>query len=178
MKMRRKKLTEKIVHKNPWFHVRHDKVVRTDGEKGDYFVVVTPPSVFVVALDQTQRVYLIEQHRYPTSRYSVEIPGGRSDGDKPLVAAKRELQEETGLVAKSWKLIGKFQAANGLMSEIGFVYLAQDLTQTGYNHQQEEGIVKVTTTPFKKVLKMIKDGQITDGQTITAIHFASNYIKI
>ena len=178
MKPSRKKLSSKIVHKNPWFHVRHDKVINPTGKKGDYFVVVTPPSVFIVALDDRKRVYLIEQHRYPTSMYSVEIPGGRSDGDKPLIGAKRELQEETGLVAKSWKLIGKFQAANGLMSEIGYVYLAQGLTQTTENHQAEEGIVKVTKVPFKKVLKMIKDGQITDGQTITAIHFASQHLKV
>ena len=104
--------------------------------------------------------------------YSLEIPAGNSDGHKPLVAAKRELKEEAGLTAKSWKLIGKFQSANGFLSEMGYVYLATDLKETSDNKQSEEGIQTVMKLPLKKILKMIASGEITDAQTIAAIQYA------
>ena len=123
-------------------------------------------------MNDKKEIYLIGQFRYTTSMYSLEIPAGNSDGHKPLVAAKRELKEEAGLTAKSWKLIGKFQSANGFLSEMGYVYLATDLKETSDNKQSEEGIQTVMKLPLKKILKMIASGEITDAQTIAAIQYA------
>lgn len=167
-----KKLSSKIVHQNPWFYVRKDAVIRPSGKRGEYNVVVTPKSVFIVAINEKKEVYLVGMFRYTTGMYSLEIPAGSSDGERPLLAAKRELKEEAGLTAKSWKLIGTFQVANGLLSEMGYVYLAQKLTEVPENEQSEEGIEEVLRVPFEKVLQMIADGKINDGQTITAVALA------
>ena len=88
-----KKLSSEIVHKNPWFYVRQDKVITPDGSQGEYNVVVSPPASFIVALDDESNVYLIGQFRYPTGLYSLEIPGGGTGDNDPLKTAKRELQE-------------------------------------------------------------------------------------
>jgi len=172
-----KKLSSKIVHKNNWYHVRKDKVIRPDGSRGEYNVMVTPTSVFIVPINDKNEVYLVGQFRYTTSMYSIEVPAGNSDGKNPLSQAKKELKEEAGLTAKNWKLIGKFQAANGFMSEIANVYLATGLKETPDNSQEEEGIQEVLRIPLKKALKMIDSGEITDAQTIVSLYYAQSVLK-
>jgi 8-oxo-dGTP pyrophosphatase MutT (NUDIX family) len=174
MKKSWKKLSSKIVHKNPWYYIRQDKVIRPNGEKGEYYVVVKSAAVFIIAMNDKNEVYLVELYRYANSVYSIEIPGGGSENQKPLVAAKRELLEETGIKAKKWKLLGRFQTANGFLDQYSYVFLAQGLKETANNKEKEEGIQKVIKVPIKKVWNMIKDGKITDGQTIAAFALASN----
>lgn len=168
-----KKLSSKVVHKNPWYAVRKDKVIRPDGKKGEYNVVEFPPSVFIVAINEKKEVLLVQLFRYTTSRVSIEIPAGNTEGQRPLFAAKRELLEETGYKAKQWKQVGKFQAANGILNTESYVYLAQDLTSTEENSKLEEGITKVFTLPFEEVLNMVQQGKFTDGQSMIALFYAA-----
>jgi len=173
-----KKLSSKIVHKNKWYKVRQDKVIMPDGTMGEYNVVMRPPSVFMIALDNQGRVCLINLYRYTTNRMSLEIPAGNTEGQRPLAAARRELQEETGLVAKKWKLLAKFQIANGVLDGIGWVYLATDLKQTGKHRRREEGIKEIKWISFKKVWGLIRAGKINDSQTITALHYAALELEL
>lgn len=177
--MRRwKKISSKVVYSNPWYSVRKDKVVKPNGEKGDYHVIVRPPAVFIVPLDEQGNVYLISMHRHTTQMYSIEIPAGGSDGQRPLTAAKRELLEEAGMKAKKWTLLGKFQVLNGFTDEMGYVYCAQNLERVGENEKamSEEGISRVMRVPFRRVLGMIKKGEITDGQSIVALSYAALHL--
>lgn len=167
-----KTLASKVVYQNPWYFVRQDQVIRPDGTRGTYDVVVSPDSVFIVALDGRGRVLLIGLQRYTTQRYSIEVPGGGSAGEPPLRAAKRELQEETGYVAKRWRKLGAFQSTNGMLCEIGHVFLAQGLRQTAHHEQAEEGIDRMRWVSLPAALRMIAAGQITDGQSICALGLA------
>src|SRR6476619_2150528 len=90
----------RTVYENRWIRVREDDVTRPDGGEGIYGVVeVRHPAVFVVPVTGAGEVLLVRIHRYATGRESLEIPAGGTDGEDPLVAARRELQEETGHVA-------------------------------------------------------------------------------
>ncbi len=172
-----KKLSSKTVHKNNWYSVRQDKVITPNGKKGVWNVVVLPPAVYVIALNQKNEIYLIKLYRYTTNTTSIELPGGGSENQKPLLAAKRELREEAGLTGKRWSLVGKFQAFAGISDEIGYVYVAQDLSILADNEQAEEGIEQVMTVPIKKAYKMIESGEITDAQTIAALSLARPFIN-
>lgn len=144
-------------------------MTKANGMDSEYHVVVSPAASFVVAQDNDGDIYLIRQYRYAVSEYSIEIPAGSTEGKDPLAAAQRELQEETGLIAKKWEKLGEFYSANGLMEEKSHVYHATNLTQTGKNEMAEEGIDRLIKTPLKKAIKMIKNGEIHDGQTISSL---------
>lgn len=160
-------------YENPWIHVREDQVTGPAGD-GIYGVVrMQHPAVFVVAVDDEDRVCLITLDRY-TVGVTIEVPAGGSDGEDPLVAARRELREETGVEASQWEPLGTMHALNGIADAVEHVFLARGLrASTSAAHSQaEEGIDAITWVPFAEVLDMIADGRITDGETIAAIAYA------
>lgn len=162
------------VYENAWISVREDRVTGPAGE-GIYGVVtMRHPAVFVVAMDAEDRVCLVTLDRYTTGT-SIEVPAGGSDGEDPLVAARRELLEETGFDAAEWTQIGTMNALNGIAHAPEHVFLARDLRDAAADSahsQAEEGIDAVTWVPFDEVLEMIADGRITDGETVAAIAYA------
>lgn len=174
-----KTLSSKIAYKNKWYQVRESKVINPSGGKGLYCVVESNPTVFIVALTEDNQVNLINLFRYTTQQNSWEVPAGKSeDGENLLESAKRELQEETGLQADSWKEIGAYQYASGISNGIGHVFIAKELVQTGVNKKAEEGIEKTKFFPYKNILEMIKNNKITNGQSIVALVKVALYLKI
>lgn len=165
------------VYANRWIEVREDAVTGPAGE-GIYGVVTMQhPAVFVVALDHEDRVCLVTLERYTTG-LSIEVPAGGSDGEDPLVAAQRELLEETGFVAEDWTLLGTMNALNGIARAPEHVFLARSLTPGGdsAHSRAEEGIDAVTWVALSDVLEMIADGRITDGETVAAITYAGIHL--
>ncbi|KTS07849.1 MULTISPECIES: NUDIX domain-containing protein [Microbacterium] len=162
----------RTVYENPWIHVREDQVTGPHGD-GIYGVVrMQHPAVFVIALDDEDRICLVELERYTTGR-SIEVPAGGSDGEDPLVAAQRELLEETGVTASDWQYLGRMNALNGIADALEHVYLARGLSMTdAAASQHEEGIDAVRWVPFAEALTLVADGEITDGETIAALAFA------
>jgi 8-oxo-dGTP pyrophosphatase MutT (NUDIX family) len=169
-----RRLDSRVVYENRWIRVREDEVLRPDGEPGIYGVVqLQNTAVFVVALTDADEVVLITQERYTTGTVSVEVPAGGSDGEDPLLAAQRELREETGLEAARWRELGHIHALNGVADAGERVFLATGLSEADGGHEQEaEGITAVTTVPFAEVVRMIGDGEIVDGETISALALA------
>lgn len=163
----------RLAYENRWISVREDAVTGPGGD-GIYGVVeMRHPAVFVVALDADERVCLVEVDRYTTGR-SIEVPAGGSDGEDPLAAARRELREETGLVAGSWERLGTMNALNGIAVAPEHVFLARDLVEAedAAGSQLEEGIERVLWMPFPDALRMISSGAITDGETVAALAYA------
>lgn len=162
----------RTVYENRWIHVREDEVTGPHGD-GIYGVVrMQHPAVFVVALDDAERICFVELERYTTGR-SLEVPAGGSDGEDPLVAAQRELLEEAGVTASEWQDLGRMNALNGIADAPEHVFLARGLTMTDATaSQHEEGIDAVRWIPFADALALVAEGRITDGETIGALALA------
>lgn len=161
----------RTVYENQWIRVREDAVHGPHGP-GVYGVVeLRQPSVFIAALDDDDRLLLVELERYAIGRTSIELPAGGTDGDDPLVAAQRELREETGCEADEWERVGGMDALNGIADAPEHVFLARGIRRAAdaAATQQEEGISAVRAVPFAEVLRMVADGSIRDGETIAAL---------
>ena len=113
-----------------WIAVREDQVLRPDGQPGIYGVVhFKNRAVGVLPVEDDGRVWLVGQYRYPLDRYSWEIPeGGGPEGEAPEEAARRELREETGLVAGRLELLAMLHLSNSVSDELAYLFRATGLT--------------------------------------------------
>lgn len=164
----------RIVYANPWIEVTEDHITGPAGE-GIYGVVaMRNPAVFVIAMDDEDRICLVVLDRYTVGQ-SIEVPAGGTDGEDPLLAARRELLEETGFEADEWVPLGSMNALNGIARAPEFVFLARSLRQAAGDSEEtraEEGISSVMWVPFGEALEMIADGRIGDGESVAAIAYA------
>jgi ADP-ribose pyrophosphatase len=165
-----RRLDRRVAYENRWITVWHDDVVRPDGSPGIYGVVhFAGLAVGIVALDAEDRVLLVGQHRYTLDTYSWEIPeGGVPAGEDALEGARRELREETGVVAARWREIGRFHLSNSVTDEAGVLYVATNLRQEQAAPEATEELA-VTWIPFEEAVEMTRDGRITDAIAIMGI---------
>ena len=165
-------LSSQLQYDNNWIRLTEHQVLNPAGGPGIYGVVhFKNLAIGVVALDEEQHIYLVGQYRFPLERFSWEIPegGGPLDGD-PLLSAKRELLEETGLVACYWEPapIVQMHLSNSVSDETGIVYLARGLEQRAPQPEDTEQLT-IQRIPFEKAYEMVKTHQITDSLSIAAI---------
>ncbi len=164
------KLSSKYVLENPWYKVRQDTVIRPDGKEGTYNVVECRTSVFIIPVTTSGKILLVKLFRYTTQHEGWEVPaGGVDQWEKPLVAAKRELQEESGLTSATWSEVGTFDLMNGMTDAVAHVFEAKDLAMTKYHEQDEEGITETAEFTPEQVLDMIQKGHIVDALSIAAL---------
>jgi len=163
-------VSEKQVYDNKWINVTEYDVINPSGGKGIYGKVhFKNLAIGIVALDEALNTYLVGQYRFTLSEYSWEIPegGGPLEND-PLDSAKRELLEETGLVAHDWTVILRMHLSNSVSDEYSIIYLARQLEQhTAMPEETEQLIVK--KLPFEEAWQMTEDGLITDAMSVAAI---------
>ena len=174
-----KTLSTKQIYKNPWITVREDQVIRPDGKNGIYGVVETRVATGVVAITPQEEIYLVGQYRYPVNEYSWEIiEGGSDEGEDPETAAKRELKEEAGLVAKDFIQLGtEIHLSNCFSAERALFYLARGLTEVGAEPEGTE-LLQVKKVPFKDFLASVRGGEVKDAMTIIAVLRASHYLGL
>jgi 8-oxo-dGTP pyrophosphatase MutT (NUDIX family) len=167
------KLKSAIKYENPWIKVREDNVLKPNGEPGIYGVVEFKNTAMgIVALNDREEVVLVGQYRYPLNEYSWEIPeGGCPEGEKPLQAAKRELLEETGLKARSWKKLFEMSLSNSSTNERAVVFLATGLSQHAAQPEDTE-VLKKKTVNLKNAVDMVLSGEITDAISVAALLYA------
>jgi len=165
-----KKLSTTITYSNPWIEVQHHEVLNPSGGEGIYGQVnFKNIAVGVVPVDVDGNTYLVGQFRFPLEEYSWEIPeGGCPIGEDVLEAAKRELLEETGLMAQNWTMISRIHTSNSVCNEVGFIFLAENLTQGDAEPEETEDL-KIKKLTLKAAVELVMNNQITDSISIAGL---------
>ena len=123
----------------------------------------------MLAFDENNKIILVKQHRYPHG-YVLEIPAGTLEKrEKPEKCAFRELEEETGYSAKKMTHILTFYPSIGYNTEAIHCFLASGLKKSSDLKLDDDEILSVVKMDLKKVLRMIKSGEIQDSKTICAV---------
>lgn len=159
------------VYDNPWIRVTESDVTNPGGGEGIYGVVhFKNRAIGVVPVDENGNTWLVGQYRYALDTYEWEIPeGGCPEGEVPLETAKRELQEETGLLAERYEvLLDDIAVSNSVTNERATIYLATGISQTEASPEETEEL-RIRKLPLSEAIAMAKEGGITDSVSVLAL---------
>lgn len=166
-------LSSRTVYEGKVFDVRRDCVAES-GVEYDRDIVVHSGSCVIVPVFADGTVALVRQYRHAAEKHLLELPAGTLEsGEDALAGAKRELEEEIGVTAKSWKKLCEFYVSPGFLTEKMFVYLATDLTETAQRLEEDE-ILTVERIPIAEALSLAQSGGIEDAKTMLGIMFAAS----
>jgi 8-oxo-dGTP pyrophosphatase MutT (NUDIX family) len=162
--------SSEVKYDNPWIKVTEHQVINPSGNNGIYGEVhFKNIAIGIVALDNQDNIYMVNQFRFVLNQDSLEIPeGGGSLEIDPLLTAKRELKEETGLVANSWEKLMELHLSNSVSNEKAIIYLAKDLHQGKMDLEETEDIV-VSKLSLKEAYELVNEHKITDAISVAAI---------
>lgn len=171
-----KTLSSELIYESPWIAVNKHATINPAGNPATYSVVhFKNKAIGVFPLSDDGYTWLVGQWRYPLNAYSWEIPeGGGPLHEHPLEAAKRELKEETGIVAKQFKELMQLHTSNSATDEHAIVYLATDLSFEESEPEESEDLA-IKKVHITDVMQMVLNGEITDAISVAAI-FKVNYL--
>lgn len=174
--MKERKLSSEMKFDGKLIKVTYD-IADVNGKEAWREVVHHPGASAVVAIDEDNRIIMEKQFRYALNDYLLEIPAGKLDaGEDPLVCAKRELEEETGIIASEWISLGTIATSPGFCNEVIHLYVAKGLSK-GEIHWDEDEYAEVERYTFDELLQRIKEETIKDSKTLSALLLAMPYLK-
>jgi ADP-ribose pyrophosphatase len=170
-------LRSKIIYKGPVFGVRRDWLIEPGGVRATREVITHPGSVVVLPVFPDGRILLVRQYRHATRQFLWELVAGRMEvGETPRRGAARELIEETGYRAKSFRVFLDMFPTPGFLEERMYILLAEGLTQ---GEAQPEDDEKISSKAFTRaeLEKMIRRGKLRDAKTIAGLLYYFRFLS-
>ncbi len=181
MEKKWKVLETENIFSTPIMKLRSEKCELPDGRvMPKYYIVDFPDWVHVVAITEKQEVILVEQYRHATRKTYCEIPGGTLDPhvtESPLIAAQRELQEETGYTSSNWKCIGIHEPNPAIQTNRIHTYLALDCKKTHELNLDPYEDLTVLLKPLREVFEMLEQGRFDHSLMMSSLVLAKPYLK-
>lgn len=157
------------IYSDPWMDLRLDQVIRPDGKPGTYSTVRLKAGVCVIAVDAHKNVHLTREFHYAVGRVTLEgVSGGIEPGEDPIECARRELREELGIVADTWKELGWVDPFTSAIASPTRLYLATHLTFVPPENEGTECIERVEMS-LEDALLAIDSQTITHAPTCVAL---------
>ena len=158
------------IFENPWLSLHEDEVINPGGGISHYGKInFKNLAIGIIPLDEDNNTWLVGQYRYVPDCYSWEIPmGGGPLTIDPLESARRELKEETGLIADHWQELMKLHTSNSVTDERGLVYIARGLTQGETEFEEAEDLL-IQKVSLDEAIERVMSGEITDAISVAGI---------
>lgn len=157
--------------------MHHDRVVRPDGQEGDWYVVETAGNAGTVAVDAAGAIVLVGEWAYPVAAYSWSIPSGALEpGEAPLAAAQRELREEAGIEADQWEPLGSFYLSQGLTTQASHLFLATGLREGAASPEGTEALA-IARVPLDEAWARCCRGELRDSVTLVGLAWARERLR-
>lgn len=173
-------LKSKLAFNNKWVTIRQDEVELPKGEIiDDFFVIVRPDIALVFPITENQEIVFVRQYRHATGEILLELPAGsfHPEIEDAEVAARRELEEETGYVAKDWvKLATLYDNPIKDTNKI-HLFLAKNVQLIGIQNLDVTEDLEVVLMPIERVIAKINQGEIRVSGTIAAIFLGLNFLS-
>lgn len=178
MEMFEKTLDTTPIYDGAIIKVQRDTIELPNGEKSFRELVVHNGAVCVVPITEDNMVYMVRQFRYPFKKVLLEVPAGKTDdGETPMQAAHRELEEEIGVKASELIDMGEIYPSVAFLTEVIHMYIARGFTPSKQQLDEDE-FLEIVKMPFSEVVDLIIKGEITDGKTIASILKAQKILGI
>jgi ADP-ribose pyrophosphatase len=173
-----------VVHSSKYLTFARDIVADAEGRRHTRDVVLHPGAVTIAAVLPDGMVLLVRQYRHPAERVLLELPAGSldklADGsmEDPLVAAKRELWEETGYHAAKWRRLSSFWTAPGFANERMTLFLATGLTpDPGHTGPTEDEHLYVEALALPDLVERVRRDEIEDAKTIIGLQWLESLAR-
>lgn len=169
MNLCEKTLSQEYKFKGRIINLRVDNAELPNGQTATREVIEHPGGVCIAALSDNDELYVVRQFRYPYGEVVTELPAGKREiGEDPELCGRRELTEETGMIAKKFVSMGELYPTPGYCGETIYLYLATEL-EKGEMHPDEDEFLEVEKIPLNTLVEMVLSGEIKDAKTQTLI---------
>jgi len=167
----------KYLFQSPWYSLRQDQLTLPNGEDITYTLIDHPGYVMVVPVLDDGRVVMERVYRYTLQRTYLECPsGGILDAETFELAARRELEEETGYRTGKLQLLGHFVGSPGISNEEYDLFLATELTADGIMQRESTEEIDIELIPLPTLVEMIYQGEINNGPSALGILLANRIV--
>lgn len=157
--------------------LNREAVSLPNGRDVELDIVHHPGGAVVAAVNGREEVCMLRQFRHAAGGVIWELPAGCIDPgeSEPLSTARRELEEEAGLVARDWRSLGSIYTTPGFCDEVLYLFLARDLVETCTDHGEDE-LIEVRWLPLAEALRMVMDNGIQDAKTVAGLFKARAFL--
>lgn len=171
MDLREETVSKETIYSGKIIDVELQQVRLPDGRFSKREIIRHASAVAILAVDDDENVYLVEQFRKPIDSLILEIPAGHvEEGEDPAYTALRELKEETGMAAEEIKLLNRYYSSPGFTDEVIYFFIAKKLTESVQSLDKDE-FINVKKIPFEELLRMVNENEIADGKAVLAAYY-------
>ncbi len=164
-------MAKKLIHVGRVFELKQVNVSAPGGKILKHDVIFHRGAAVIVPVTEKGEFVLVRQYRTATHKMMWEFPAGTLEkGEQPLACAKREIIEEIGYEALSWKKLATFYPAPGVSTERMYLYLAKDL-RPKHMQQDHDEFMEREVISTERLRKMIESGEVEDAKTILGFFF-------
>ena len=164
--------SSRYLFESPWFKLRQDEITLPSGIDITYTMVDHQGYAMVVPILEDGRVVMEHIYRHPIETTTLECPSGGLDGEPPEVAARRELEEETGYLAGRLEPLGSYFGANGISNEQFHLFIAHDLRDDGIIQREPTEEIELELIPLDQLVLRVHRGEIQDAPSALALLLA------